>query len=577
MPPVSEVEVTVTEGRVTVEGLSRADCLCPVCLEIFIEPVTLPCEHTFCKPCFLETVDKANLCCPLCRKRVSTWARHNGRKKTLVNDELWRQVQASFPLQCQRRLSGVEEEEDCTSIPTPKVCEPGELRREYEDQITKLAEEKRALEEAERRASEEYIQRLLAEEEDRLAEERRRQEEKQLEDDEKMAVMLSRELNPIPISESHSNSGPSEATPARKKPNAQAGGIERFLFPVPLKPNSPSETSPTSSFLANKENILQSQPVKDLAEPPMPSLDFYGLQEGSRSRGEPTPSSGDRDDQPTFSSSSSHLHREQLLFSRRQQEEEDMRLALSLQKQLNREESQRAVDRSKGSNDQYQLRRKPRPQPSPGPGPGSSAAGRPKRRSRPSSTASKVLVPLACLSMVAGTLLLFPDFQVRYLSERHLTREVNFGTGLWASGFLVLIGARAFVSGSMKKGRFAFRSEMVYQVGYSCVTLASAAFSCLVSVSGLARGPFCLYNDTTGRRWGSPFRQQDRGDPVYLFNRTSWGLACEEPRQVVLWNVALFSVVIATSGLQVALCVAHALNSLLGIVFGPGYRKNKVC
>ena len=114
MPPVSEMEVSASHGGTT-GGLSRADCLCPVCLEIFLEPVTLPCDHTFCKPCFLETVDKANMCCPLCRKRVSTWARHNSRNKTLVNIELWLRVQAAFPAQCQRRLRGleVEEESEC--------------------------------------------------------------------------------------------------------------------------------------------------------------------------------------------------------------------------------------------------------------------------------------------------------------------------------------------------------------------------------------------------------------------------------------------------------------------------------
>lgn len=66
-----------------------------------------------------------------------------------------------------------------------------------------LVEEKRALEEAERRASEEYIQRLLAEEEERLAEERRRREEQQLENDEKLARLLSQEL----VSSPHRHAG----------------------------------------------------------------------------------------------------------------------------------------------------------------------------------------------------------------------------------------------------------------------------------------------------------------------------------------------------------------------------------
>ncbi len=93
-------------------GLKRSDCLCPVCLDIFLEPVTLPCMHTFCKPCFLQTVDKSNMCCPLCRKRVSTWARLNSRNKTLVNMELWKRIQDAFPTQCERRVQGIEDDDD---------------------------------------------------------------------------------------------------------------------------------------------------------------------------------------------------------------------------------------------------------------------------------------------------------------------------------------------------------------------------------------------------------------------------------------------------------------------------------
>uniref|UniRef100_A0A3B5PRE4 RING-type E3 ubiquitin transferase n=1 Tax=Xiphophorus maculatus TaxID=8083 RepID=A0A3B5PRE4_XIPMA len=93
-------------------ALTWEDCLCPVCLDIFIEPVTLPCTHSFCKGCFLESVDKATLCCPMCRKRVSSWARRNNKKNTLVNLELWNRIQTLFPLQCQRRLNGQDAEED---------------------------------------------------------------------------------------------------------------------------------------------------------------------------------------------------------------------------------------------------------------------------------------------------------------------------------------------------------------------------------------------------------------------------------------------------------------------------------
>lgn len=62
-----------------------------------------------------------------------------------------------------------------------------------------LEKERQAQEEAEWRASEEYIQRLLAEDEQRLAEERRKQEESQ-QQDEQLARQISQELVSLSLS-----------------------------------------------------------------------------------------------------------------------------------------------------------------------------------------------------------------------------------------------------------------------------------------------------------------------------------------------------------------------------------------
>ncbi|XP_016331347.1 E3 ubiquitin-protein ligase RNF168-like [Sinocyclocheilus anshuiensis] len=385
MPPVSGLDTGLLEE--SSGGLKRSDCLCPVCLDIFLEPVTLPCMHTFCKPCFLETVDKSNMCCPLCRKRVSTWARLNSRNKTLVNVELWRLIQDAFPTQCERRVQGIEDDDDAVTIPRPRVCQPGEVRKEYEDQISKLVEEKRALEEAERRASEEYIQRLLAEEEERMAEERRRREEQQLENDEKLARLLSQELNSGPVSETSWTAKPADNTPAKKtKPNM--GDIEKFLRPVPHKQPSSSDSSPDSSLMANKENILSppkplsAQSVEDTSKLSTPVLDYSGKPSTSSCSehtfvfNSPNSSSLKRKSseverqteadlltkRPCESPSaditflSEVVWHEEALRSRWQQEEEDRRLAMQLQKELDRENS---VDRKKGSADGYLLRQKP--------------------------------------------------------------------------------------------------------------------------------------------------------------------------------------------------------------------------
>lgn len=349
--------------------MSLDDCRCPVCLEIYMEPVTLPCTHTFCKTCFLESVDKATLCCPLCRKRVSTWARLHSRTNTLVDQQLWTRIQTCFPLQCQRRLSGqdaVAEDDAGASARPPRVCQPGELRQEYEAQVSKLSEEKRALEEEERRASEEFIQRLLAEEEALQQEEKRRREE-----DERLARLLSSQLN------SPQETPRPDVTPVKKKEVA-SGQIDKFLSP---------RQSPACSSSSNKENFLATQ-TKDQAECAPPSLDYYDPQTNGGPPGPPdlwpsSPSAPSEDHlsvrggppckrrssetneeaivakqvrlSPPSSSSSLEVGDEELL-SRQQQEEEDRRLALLLQKELDQEEKQRATDRRKGSSDAYLLR-----------------------------------------------------------------------------------------------------------------------------------------------------------------------------------------------------------------------------
>ncbi|NXN98335.1 RN168 ligase, partial [Rhinopomastus cyanomelas] len=174
--------------------LSLSDCLCQICMDIFVEPVTLPCNHTLCHSCFQMTVEKASLYCPFCRRRVSTWARSNARRNSLINWKLWEEIQKSYPKECERRINGQDlEEEICVPHPHHQLSKPGELRQEYEAEISKVEAERRAHEQEESKASEEYIQWLLAEEEkeQRLAEERQKEMEKQLKQDEELAWQLS--------------------------------------------------------------------------------------------------------------------------------------------------------------------------------------------------------------------------------------------------------------------------------------------------------------------------------------------------------------------------------------------------
>uniref|UniRef100_A0A8C2VLM5 E3 ubiquitin-protein ligase RNF168 n=1 Tax=Chinchilla lanigera TaxID=34839 RepID=A0A8C2VLM5_CHILA len=166
-----------------------SECQCPICMEILVEPVTLPCRHTLCSPCFRATVEKASLYCPFCRRRVSSWARYHTRRNSLVNQELWGLIQKHYPAECGRRAAGQEAER---AGEWPRVKDRPLLI------IFKVEAERRASEEEENKASEEYIQRLLAEEEEeerRRAEKRRSEMEEQLKSDEELARKLSVNIN----------------------------------------------------------------------------------------------------------------------------------------------------------------------------------------------------------------------------------------------------------------------------------------------------------------------------------------------------------------------------------------------
>ncbi|XP_021168437.2 E3 ubiquitin-protein ligase rnf168 [Fundulus heteroclitus] len=347
MSLVSELK----EGGRKDSALSWEDCLCPVCLEIFIEPVTLPCTHTFCKSCFLESVDKATLCCPMCRKRISTWARLNSKNKTLVDQQLWDRIQTFFPLQCQRRLSGEDLEDGECTVSVPRVCSPGELRQEYEDQVTKLMEERKAQDEEERKASEELIQKLLAEEQQQLQEERKRKVE-----DEELAKLLSNQLN------SQETVGAPVITPLKKttkKKEVFVGNMDRFLCPrPPLHSSAPA-------FITNKENVLLLEAELHV-EQRCPLTDSQLIRSSSSKRKSSELGAAEEQEDRTAKrvavSTSLPVEAGPLpdweaeLRLKRQQEEADRRLALLLQKELDEEERRRATDRSKGSSDAYLLR-----------------------------------------------------------------------------------------------------------------------------------------------------------------------------------------------------------------------------
>lgn len=48
------------------------DFTCPICMEPFDIPVCTPCDHTFCRECIEDSLDKTEPCCPTCRSALSS-------------------------------------------------------------------------------------------------------------------------------------------------------------------------------------------------------------------------------------------------------------------------------------------------------------------------------------------------------------------------------------------------------------------------------------------------------------------------------------------------------------------------
>ncbi|XP_072547379.1 transmembrane 4 L6 family member 1 [Salminus brasiliensis] len=186
------------------------------------------------------------------------------------------------------------------------------------------------------------------------------------------------------------------------------------------------------------------------------------------------------------------------------------------------------------------------------------------------------MIPMAVLSTMANLLLLFPSLTHRYLAESHITPEAVWCTGIWLSGFVVLVAARGFASRYTKDGCCLFRADMLCRVAYSCVAVCATGFCFLLNMKGLINGPLCLHNTTEGLEWGRPLKHQNIGGVNYLFEPERWASACDEPQGVVMWNIVLFSTIMSTSGLQALICTVQIIHAILATFFGPGFCKNQV-
>ncbi|XP_034080909.1 E3 ubiquitin-protein ligase TRIM39-like [Gymnodraco acuticeps] len=102
---------------------SEDQFLCSICLDLFTDPVTIPCGHNFCKDCITEHWDRSDRCqCPMCQEAFNT--RPDLRVNTFISDMV-----AQFRQSAQQKASSSNSSSSSSSSSSSEqqVFKPGEV------------------------------------------------------------------------------------------------------------------------------------------------------------------------------------------------------------------------------------------------------------------------------------------------------------------------------------------------------------------------------------------------------------------------------------------------------------------
>ncbi|XP_055764508.1 E3 ubiquitin-protein ligase TRIM39-like [Salvelinus fontinalis] len=119
--------------------LSEEQFLCSICLDVFTEPVSIPCGHNFCKACIREYWNSTTLCqCPLCKDTFN-------RRPDLKTNTTLREVSDHF-----KRMKVTDREESSS-----KPGEGAQVQQMIQERLQKVKEIKLSVELSQRDAERE--------------------------------------------------------------------------------------------------------------------------------------------------------------------------------------------------------------------------------------------------------------------------------------------------------------------------------------------------------------------------------------------------------------------------------------
>lgn len=113
------LELTLEGARAPLPSTFLADLQveleCQVCTQLFHDPITSSCGHTFCQKCLTRSLDHSDKC-PLCRSDFPSFTYVLSQPVNAVARDV---VELAFPLQAAERKAIIEAEERSSMLDTP--------------------------------------------------------------------------------------------------------------------------------------------------------------------------------------------------------------------------------------------------------------------------------------------------------------------------------------------------------------------------------------------------------------------------------------------------------------------------
>lgn len=176
------------------------------------------------------------------------------------------------------------------------------------------------------------------------------------------------------------------------------------------------------------------------------------------------------------------------------------------------------------------------------------------------------LYPLALTSIICNILLFFPGWDSKYAKDDKITEEVKYMGGLIGGGVMVLIPA-IHIHLTGKQNCCSNRCGMFLSIAFAAVAVVGSLYSFIVALHGLINGPLCRVAVV----WMRPFKDREES---YLNDPDSW-FVCTAPENVVEFNIALFSTLLAVNSLEIILCSIQMINGLFGCLCGTCKSKSE--